>query len=247
MLIDAGRTDGFICPERGIDVAARRVALNPAFEATVTFFPTDCADVPEPHATSRLPAWLQRLALPLRRPRAHACDRSTGLYNRAGLFDIAAQALRLQRTDEPTSMIVADFSDLHEVHEIYGSAVARKVAARIVRRLRDVAGLRGFVGRTGTTQFTIVLPGATHHRACKAVRRALGSPARVEFDAGDSEIVLVPRIAVDAAEPGAESIRTTYQDLCLELARTQRNEERRMRWLASERERHSQPMSLPAR
>ena len=224
---------------------ARRDALNPAFEATATFIPPEFTDISDAPA-SHLPAWLQRLALPLLRPAPQARDHSTGLYDRAGLFDVAAEAIRLQRPDTRLSMVVLEFSDLHEVFEIYGSTIARKVVARIVRRLRDIAGLRGFVGRTGVAQFTIVLPGMTHKNTCEAVQRILGEPARVEFDAGDSEIVLVPDVVVDATDPGAESIQAAHREMCIELARAKKDEQRRLLWLASERERHSQPMSLPA-
>jgi GGDEF domain-containing protein len=228
-----------------MNAAPRRDTVNPAFEATATLDPADCGCVPHAPAPSRWPAWMRRLAMPLREPEGDARDRSTGLYNRAGLFAVIAEAIRMDRGDKALGMVVVEFSDLHEVYQIYGATIARKVVARIVRRLRSIAGLRGFVGRTGTAQFTIVLPGMTQERACRAVQRALGLPARVEFDAGDSEIVLVPHILVDEVEPEGGSIQPAYQAMCRELARMQKDECRRLRWLTSERERHSRPMSLP--
>jgi GGDEF domain-containing protein len=124
--------------------------------------------------------------------------------------------------------------------------VASKVVARVVRRLRVLAGWHGLVGRTGPAQFTVVLPGQSEERARQQVRRALGKPARIEFDAGDSEIVLVPDLAIDTAEPGTR-VQHLYRETCRELARAQKDERRRLNYLASERERHSRPMSLPAR
>lgn len=221
--------------------------MNPAFEATATLSSADCARVADASATSRWPAWLRRLIAPVRQPAGDARDRSTGLYNRAGLFAAVAEATSLHRGSKPLSMVVVDFADLHEVYQIYGSTIARKVVARVVRRVRAIAGTRGFAGRTGPTQFTIVLPATQPERAWRAVQRALGQPARLEFDAGDSEIVLVPQLLVDTVEPDAASVQPTWREMCRELVRMQQDERRRLRWLTSERERHSRPMSLPAR
>jgi GGDEF domain-containing protein len=110
-----------------------------------------------------------------------------------------------------------------------------------------VAGSRGFAGRTGPTQFAVVLPGVTEEKAIRRVQRVLGKPARVEFDAGDSEIVLVPDLLVDGCEAGEIDVQDVYRDMCRELARVQKVELRRLNWLASERERHSRPMSLSPR
>lgn len=213
--------------------------MNPTFEATATFVPLPGVS-PEPRP-SQLPGWL-RLLLPVQRIPADLRDRSTGLYNRAGLFGAANDLLRLRADPVAATMIVLDFSDLSEVCDIYGHAIAVKVIARIVRRVRSVAGARGVAGRTGPAQFTIVIP-QVGEKALRRVQRGLGKPARIEFDAGDSEIVLVPDMLIDTAEPGVEGAQDLYRQMCRELARIQKDERRRLNWLTSERERHSRPMS----
>lgn len=231
LIAGAGRRD-FIAP------------MRPAFQATVTFATDFGAD--GDLVASRWPAWTRRLLRSFRTIPDEARDRSTGLYNRGGLFAAANEAVQARVAALPVSMVVLDFTDLREVYQIYGNAVARKVVERIVRRLRSLAGSRGFAGRTGPTQFTLVFPGATRDKAVHRVQRVLGKPARVEFDAGDSEIVLVPDLLVDTAQPGG-TVQALYRELCGELARMQKSELRRLNWLTSERERHSRPMSLPAR
>jgi diguanylate cyclase (GGDEF)-like protein len=215
--------------------------MNPAFEATVSFAPESSAGE---GSVSRWPDWMRRLMRSFRAAPEEALDRSTGLYNRAGLFAAANEAVRT-REGQPLSMVVLDFADLREVYQIYGNEIARKVVGRVVRRLRAVAGARGVAGRTGPTQFAVALPGMPEDKAIRQVQRALGRPARVEFDAGDSEIVLVPHLLVDTAEPGATEVQSLYREMCHELARIQKDELRRLNWLTSERERHSRPMSLP--
>jgi GGDEF domain-containing protein len=215
--------------------------MSSAFQATVTFAPElGAAGGASP---SRWPDWMQRLLRPVRPIAGDAIDRGTGLYNRAGLFAAAKDAMRARAADAPVGMVVLEFADLREVYQIYGSAIARKVVARIIRRLKVLEGSRGFTGRTGPSQFTVVLPGATQEQAIGQVQRALGHPARVEFDAGDSEIVLVPHLLVDSGEPG-RAVQDLYRELSLELSRIQKNEMRRLHWLTNERERHSRPMKF---
>jgi diguanylate cyclase (GGDEF)-like protein len=213
--------------------------VTPAFEASVTFAPRLVPQLP------KLPAWMRRFVDPANLVPKQFIDRSTGLYNRAGLFAVAHGLIRERAADVPVSVIVVDFADLREVCDIYGTSIARKVVAKAVRRLRKVAGWHGIVGRTGPSQFTVVLPGASEDKALRQLQRGLGKPARVEFDAGDSEIVLVPDFVVDVLEAGADKVHDVYREMCRDLARLQSEEQRRLHWLASERARHSRPMSLP--
>jgi diguanylate cyclase (GGDEF)-like protein len=208
--------------------------MNPALAATVNFMPM------APIAGG----WLRSIFMPGRSIPADHCDRSTGLYNRAGLFAATDEILQSRGGDLPTSVIVIEFADLSEVYDIYGAAIARKVVARIVSRLRNVAGRSGLVGRTGPVEFTIVLPGAQGDKALRSVQRGLGMPACVEFDAGDSEIVLVPELLIDTAQSAHERIPSLYREMCRELSRIRKDEDRRLHWLTSERERHSRPMMV---
>jgi GGDEF domain-containing protein len=219
--------------------------LIPAFEATVAFAP-DLGRIhagPDRARPTRTGTWFRALARSLGAVAPEALDRSTGLFDRAGLFTAVAEELQ-GREDVCVSAVVLEFSDLREVREIYGATIARKVVAKVVRRLRAVAGMRGFVGRTGPAQFTIALPGVGTQRALRQLQRALGKPARVEFDAGDSEIVLVPDFVVDTLEPGSGRLQDLYRDLSRELARMQKVERRRLDYLTTERERHSRPMAI---
>lgn len=211
------------------------------FEATATFSPA--------HSGGALhwPTWMQRLARPFRVIPAAALDQSTGVYNRSGLFAAAEEAVRVRPEGTPVSVVVVECSDLRELYQVYGKTISRKVAGRVVRRLRMMAGLDGLVGRTGPTEFTVVMPGATEDKAIRNLQRVLGKPARVEFDAGDSEIVLVPDLLVDSVDTGCETVQARQRAMSRELARILRNERRRLDFLTSERERHSQPMTLPPR
>ncbi|HSV35168.1 MAG TPA: diguanylate cyclase [Ramlibacter sp.] len=178
-------------------------------------------------------------------------DAATSLYNQAGLVahgDDLLAAMRRER--RPVSVAVFDCADLLEVRSIYGSRIARQLTARVVSKFESIAGGAGLAARTGPAEFTLVLPGLGRDKAMAAIQRALGRPGRVEFDAGDSEIVLVPGMAVQAVGPESASIEDVHLALRQELARREEEEQRRQNYLQRERTRHSRPMgmvSLPER
>jgi GGDEF domain-containing protein len=187
-------------------------------------------------------AWLDRRWA----ERRGLVDTSTGLYNRMGLIAAGSTMLRQSRADgKSTSLVVLDFNDLLEVRSIYGRETSRKLHMHVVRKMKAIAGAHGLAARTGKAQFTILLPGAGAERAGQAVQRVLGRPSRIEFDAGDCEVVLVPDVMWEVAAPAVETVDELYTDVVHMLAEGQRREQRRQHWLTRERERHSRPMSLP--
>ena len=172
-------------------------------------------------------------------------DSPTGLFNFGGLMSAADELLAPARRDgRPLTVIVIEFSDLREVHQLYGHAVRRKVIANVVRKLQAVAGRRGLAGRTGAGQFTLVLP-TGRDRALRSLERVLGKTARIEFDGAGDEIVLVPELAVDSTDAATESIQPLWDEMCRDLAARHEHEVRRRHCLQRERERHSRPMALP--
>jgi GGDEF domain-containing protein len=178
---------------------------------------------------------------------AEQLDPSTGLYNKAGLV-VHGNALlaKARREGRALAMAVFDCADLLEVRSIYGSPTARKLMKVLVGKLYAVAGGRGLVARTGSAQFVVLVPAAGRDKALAAIHKALGSPMRIEFDAGDEEIVLVPEVAVDMVKPEVRGIETVLDVLRGSLHEAWACEERRRVYLRRERERHSHPMELDA-
>jgi GGDEF domain-containing protein len=173
-------------------------------------------------------------------------DGSTSLFNKAGLLAYGEDLLAACRGERrPLSMAVFDCADLLEVRSIYGRQVSRKLMARTARKFAALAGDRGIAARTGPAQFTVVFPGLGRDKALQAIERVLGHPPRIEYDAGDSEIVLVPEYKVEGA-CDATSLQDLYRRLGEALADTREFEQRRRAWLQRRRERHSRPMELHA-
>lgn len=172
-------------------------------------------------------------------------DAVTGLGNRQALVHVGASVLQAARREgRQMTAVLFDFADLLEVRDIYGRQVSQRVLMRVVNKMQAIAGPRGMAFRTGKAQFTVLLPGANRDKAQAAVQRVLGTPCRVEFDAGDSEIVLVPDVLAELAAPDVETIDELYREIARTLAEQREYERRRQHWLTRERERHSRPMSL---
>ena len=172
-------------------------------------------------------------------------DGSTALYNLAGFAAHGDEMLAAcKREGRPLTVAVFDCADLLEVRTIYGSRIARKLMARIVRKLSALSVDRGLAARTGPAEFAVVLPGMSREKALAAIQRVMGNPMRIELDAGDSEIVLVPGFLVETAGSDTGSVEELHGDLRRELAQQQEQEQRRHHHMKRDRERHSRPMGI---
>ena len=174
-------------------------------------------------------------------------DSGTALYNMEGFAAHGDEMLAAcKRQGRPLSVAVFDCADLLEVRAIYGSQVTRKLMDRIVGKLTALCAERGLAARTGPAEFTVVLPGLGRDKSLAAIQRVLGSPTRVELDAGDSEIVLVPDFLIETGGADTTSVRELHGELRRELAHRQALEARRHHQMQRERERHSRPMGITA-
>jgi len=174
-------------------------------------------------------------------------DGSTSLYNMAGLMAHGNCLLAACHRDKrPLTVAVFDCADLIEVREIYGSRIARKLMERTVSKFNILCADHGLAARTGPAEFTVVLPGADREKALAAIARVLGSPTRIELDAGDSEIVMVPGYRVRTAADTESCVAQVHQELRHELTQIEHTEQLRRRYLQRERESHSKPAGLRA-
>jgi GGDEF domain-containing protein len=174
-------------------------------------------------------------------------DPGTALLNGAGFRWHGDRALESSRdADRALAIVVFDCSDLLEIREIYGSRISRMVMERMVAKLRAATPAAGFAARTGQAEFTIVMPGCKAQKALRKIQRVFGCPARVEMDAADSEIVMIPDFRVDIAGTDTGNIDELRAELGRDIGRARKAEERRQRHLQRERESHSRPMVFAA-
>jgi GGDEF domain-containing protein len=166
------------------------------------------------------------------------------LHKRASFLAAGGGMLvRCRDRNQPVSLAVIEIGDLPEVREIYGQEIAHEVIVRLVAMLDDLAGSRGLAGRTGATQFSVLIP-LERERAERELERVFGKPARIEFETGECEVVLVPDVVVDCADVAVTSLEALCTEMSQELELVRRDELRRHHYLQWERERHSQPASV---
>jgi GGDEF domain-containing protein len=145
------------------------------------------------------------------------------LFSARALVVTADRMLQRARSErQPFSVAVVDVSDLPELHSLFGSAVAERIVAEVMRRLRTVAGSKGLAVRTGPTEFTAVLPGRERETALTMLGAAFGAACFIEYDTGGDEIVLLPDFAAEDVSDECGSIRDRYELLRQRVARMQR-------------------------
>jgi diguanylate cyclase (GGDEF)-like protein len=94
---------------------------------------------------------------------AASYDEMTGHLNRLRLRERLAEHLELKpaAAREPAAYFVAAIDDLAVINETYGFDTADEVIVAVGRRLAEIAGERGVVGRTAGNKFGILIEGCT--------------------------------------------------------------------------------------
>lgn len=162
------------------------------------------------------------------------------------LSEVGGAMLRQARKDkQPLSIALFDFSDLPELQAVFEGRIANSFGSLIAARLQLIAPGRSAVVRTGPTTFAVLLPNFDGAGTRAAIQVALGRACCIEFDIGNSEILLVPEFATQTVRTDARSIGQVYQQLRAELAQDLLRTERRHAYLKLERESHTRPVRLP--
>ncbi|SAK98698.1 GGDEF domain-containing protein [Caballeronia fortuita] len=95
---------------------------------------------------------MQALAQQLAHRASH--DALTGVLNRSAVIEQAAKALRT----ESAAMIVLDIDEFKRINDDFGHPTGDAVILGVVDCLRRIVGDRGFIGRVGGEEFTVLLP-----------------------------------------------------------------------------------------
>jgi diguanylate cyclase len=96
---------------------------------------------------------MQALAQQLAHRATH--DALTGVFNRSAVIERASKALR----HGSAVMIILDIDEFKRVNDDFGHPAGDAVIMGIVACLRRIVGERGFIGRVGGEEFTVLLPG----------------------------------------------------------------------------------------
>ncbi|MDR5837280.1 GGDEF domain-containing protein [Caballeronia sp. LZ034LL] len=118
---------------------------------------------------------MQVLAQQLAHRASH--DALTGVLNRSAVIEQATRTLK----ERSATMIVLDIDEFKRVNDDFGHPTGDAVILGVVDCLRRIVGERGFIGRVGGEEFTVLVPGDDHAAAALLAERmrAAISEARV--------------------------------------------------------------------
>ena len=101
-------------------------------------------------------------------------DALTGVLNRSAVIERTIKALRA----DSAVMIILDIDEFKRVNDDFGHPTGDAVILGIVECLRRIVGEKGFIGRVGGEEFTVLLPGhdpASAALLAEKMRDAIGS------------------------------------------------------------------------
>lgn len=108
-------------------------------------------------------------------------DRLSGLFNRRGFEEQAADMLRgCVRHARPVAMLLADLDHFKLVNDTYGHAAGDQVIASFGKLLRESASGEMIAGRIGGEEFAVLMPGSNTASArlfAEALRVSLNAAA----------------------------------------------------------------------
>jgi GGDEF domain-containing protein len=222
-----------------------------AFQPTSPFRAASAAGRTGPMRASR---W-NRLAVALAGMFRAVAQRAPGLTGRqrrwASDFDalvVAGDAMmqRARRDKQAMSVAVFDLSDLPELRSVFGKGVTQEVVQRVSELFQRIATSKGLVARTGTTMFTVLMPGFGRDRALAVISEVMGYPCCIELDASRDEIVLIPEYMVQTVRGDTGSVADVIAALRRGIVQARELEQSRRRYLKRERESHTPPGDLRA-
>lgn len=107
-------------------------------------------------------------------------DSLTRVYNKKTINAYAVKCLKEEKTNRVT-IAVLDVDHFKKVNDVYGHMYGDKVLARVGRKLREVVGEDGVVGRIGGDEFVIVFNGINDENTLRGMLRAIRTQIKWEF------------------------------------------------------------------
>lgn len=108
----------------------------------------------------------------------------TGILNRRAFLDAARSRIaKAPRQDEPAALILADIDRFREINDRFGHDAGDEVLRTVCRIAAGIMPDTALLGRLGSDEFAIVLPGASEADAAFAAEALREAVAAVRFQA----------------------------------------------------------------
>jgi diguanylate cyclase (GGDEF)-like protein len=127
-------------------------------------------------------------------------DDMTGLYNRRHITEqLAYEALRINRTDSPFSLILFDIDHFKQINDRYGHACGDYVLQSVAVIVKSVLRKVDIAARVGGEEFLVLLPDTYLHSAAIAAERLRKAMEQYPFTYGDIQFSVTVSLGVTEA------------------------------------------------
>lgn len=107
-------------------------------------------------------------------------DSLTDVYNKRTITEYAKKKL-VEEKENKVIIAILDLDHFKSVNDSFGHMIGDKVLARAGRRLKEIVGNDGVVGRIGGDEFMIVFTGLNDDLALRSMLRAIRTQIKWEF------------------------------------------------------------------
>lgn len=129
-------------------------------------------------------------------------DQLTGLLNRRSFEEcLNEETNRVERYENPLSLIMLDLDHFKEINDTYGHSVGDKILETFGELLRSESRNTDSVGRIGGEEFAILLPETPIEEAIESAKRIRQKLENLDFSAGNESFKVTCSIGVTEWNP----------------------------------------------
>lgn len=147
-------------------------------------------------------------------------DSLTHVYNKKTITAYAVKCLKEEKNNRVT-IAVLDVDHFKKVNDVYGHMYGDKVLARVGRKLKEVVGEDGVVGRIGGDEFVIVFNGINDEHALRGMLRAIRTQIKWEFVDDFEDLMITCSIGASFSPNNGTEYEELFRkaDFCLYVAK----------------------------
>lgn len=147
-------------------------------------------------------------------------DSLTKVYNKKTITEYASRLVK-QDTVNRISIAILDIDYFKQVNDRYGHLYGDKVITRVAKKLKEVVGEDGVVGRIGGDEFMIVLKGINDDYALRGILRAIRTQVKREFKNDYENFQVTTSIGVAFSPNNGHDYEELFKkaDFCLYVAK----------------------------
>lgn len=147
-------------------------------------------------------------------------DSLTHVYNKKTITEYAKKLLK-EETHNRITIAVLDLDHFKKVNDIYGHMYGDKVLARAAKKIKDVVGEDGVVGRIGGDEFIVILNGVNDENTLRGILRAIRTQIKWEFFNDFEDIMITTSIGASICPNNGNDYEELFKkaDYCLYVAK----------------------------